>query len=687
MAVGQIAPTPRRLLARVRDVMAGAGQGTSEDRLDEITGIIAADLVAEVCSVYVLRAGEVLELFATRGLKPEAVHKTRLRIGEGIIGEIAAHAKPYALADAPSHPSFAFRPETGEEIYQSLMGVPILRDGAVIGVVAVQNKVSRHYTEEEIEVLQTVAMVLAELVAGGDLIGENELSPVDGIAVKPVRLEGVRLNAGLGAGVAVLHQPQFEIHNLVAEDTDAEHKRFRKAFSAMHGALDDMLSSERFADAGEPRDVLETYRMIAEDAGWLSRIEEAITSGLTAEAAVQKVHNDIRARMSQITDPYLRERVHDFDDLANRLLQHLTGTEMTGAETAGADDFVLIARSMGPAQLLDYDHERIKGLVLEEGTPTAHVAIVASALDIPVVGSTRNVLGKVKQGDPVIVDGDNAQVFLRPGGDVRQVFRESIEAREKRKSAYAALRDLPAMTLDGETVSLKVNAGLLVDLPHVAESGADGIGLYRTEVPFMVRSEFPGVESQTKFYSRVLEQVGDKPVIFRTLDVGGDKLLSYWDDLDEENPAMGWRAIRISLDRPWILRQQLRALIHAATGRNLKVMFPMVADVSEFKAARALLDLELERASSKKQIVPEKIELGVMLEVPSLLFQLTELLPLVDFISVGSNDLFQFFFACDRGNPRLADRYDPLSPTVLALLRSLVDQCRDAGKSIALCGG
>ncbi len=688
MTAGQIAPTPRRLLARVRDVMAGgdAGIATAEDRLDEITGIIAADLVAEVCSVYVLRAGEVLELFATRGLKPEAVHQTRLRIGEGIIGDIAAHARPLALADALDHPSFAYRPETGEEIYHSLMGVPILRGGKVIGVVAVQNRNRRRYSEEEVETLQTVAMVLAELVAGGGFIGEGELGSVDGIAVLPVRLEGLRLNAGLGTGAAVLHQPLIKVEKLVAEDPKAEHRRLRAAVAAMHGALDDMLNSARIAEEGEHRDVLETYRMIAEDAGWLARVGEAITSGLTAEAAVQKVHNDVRARMAQVTDPYLRERVHDLDDLANRLLRHLTGADVTAAETAGTDDFVLIARSMGPAQLLDYGHDRLKGLVLEEGTPTAHVAIVARALDIPVIGNAQGVLGKVEPGDQVIVDGDNAQVFLRPGDDVRHAFRESMALNDERKAAYADLKGLAVVTLDGEAISLKINAGLLVDLPHLEETGADGIGLYRTEIPFMVRSEFPDVKSQCGLYEKIFEQAKGKPVVFRTLDVGGDKVLSYGDNFEEENPAMGWRAIRVSLDRPKILREQLRALIRAAAGRELDVMFPMISEVSEFTAARALLEKELTRAKERGEPYSKDVRAGAMLEVPALLFQLPELISRVDFISVGSNDLLQFLFASDRGNPHLAERYDALSPPVLDLLSALAEQCRAAATPISVCG-
>ncbi len=685
-----MSPVSRRLLARVRDVM--AGEGTAQQRLDEIVLIIAADMVAEVCSLYVMRAGEVLELFGTKGLNVSAVHNTRLRVGEGLIGLIAAQARPFALADAQSHENFVFRPETGEEMYQSLMGVPILRGGRVVGVIAVQNRKRRNYSDEEVEILQIVAMVLAELVGGGELISRDELMPADGNALLPLRLEGITLNPGLGVGVAVLHAPQFHISKMVAEDVDQEHERLRKAVSEMHGALDDMMEQSDLAAAGEHREILESYRMIAEDAGWFARIDESISGGLTAEAAVQKVHNDIRARMNQVTDPYLRERVHDLEDLGTRLLQHLVGANgsngaMPDDETVqNADCVILIARNMGPAQLLDYDRSKLGGLVLEEGSATAHVSIVARALDIPVVGQARGILDMIETGEPVIVDGTNAQVFVRPGEEVRQRFKNSARVRAERKAAYGQLRDLQSITRDNVPVSLNINAGLLIDLPHLHDMGADGVGLYRTEVPFMVRSDFPGVDDQRKIYTRVLEQSAGKPVVFRTLDIGGDKMLPYWSAQNEENPALGWRAIRVSFDRPMLLRQQLRALIQAASGRELSVMFPMIAEVPEFDQARSLLDLELKREKERGTVMPTSISAGVMLEVPSLLFQLPALLARVDFISVGSNDLYQFLFAADRGNSRLSERYDMLSPPVMSLLRDVVKACDEAQVSLSLCG-
>jgi len=675
----------RRLLARLRDVMAAGG--TAQTRLDKVVKLIAANMVAEVCSCYVMRAGEVLELFATEGLRGDAVHQTRLRVGEGLVGEIAAHARPLALADAQAHPNFAYRPETGEEVYHSLMGVPIVRGSRVLGVLVVQNRTRRHYSDEEMETLETVAMVLAELVASGELVDKEEFRPMDGNALLPLRLEGVRLVPGTGIGRAILHQPRVAITRLVAENPDEEKTRLKQALAGMRRRLDELFAASDLGDAGEHRDVLETYRMFAEDAGWIGKISEAIQSGLTAEAAVMKVHDDTRVRMSQVSDPYLRERLHDLEDVANRLLQHLSGDGGTAASSQDLpDDCVLVCRSMGPTELLDYDRTKIRAIVMEEGSPTMHVAIVARALDIPVVGRVRDLLDRVESLDPVIVDGTNGQLFLRPADDVVDAFQESVRDHERKLAEYAAQRDVPAVTVDGTEITLMLNAGVLVDLPHLHATGAKGIGLYRTELPFMARPALPDVNAQTLLYSKILDAAEGKPVVFRTLDVGGDKVLPYWNSMAEENPALGWRSIRITIDRPALLRHQLRALLRAAAGRELRVMFPMVAEVAELERARALLDLEIARQKKRLSPMPTSIKVGTMLEVPALAWQLVPLLKRVDFISVGSNDLTQFLFAVDRGNPMVSDRYDVLSPAILSFLRDLSRKCDAAGVALSLCG-
>jgi phosphotransferase system, enzyme I, PtsP len=668
----------RRLLKRLRDLMAVGG--SVQERLDQLVRIIAGELVAEVCSVYVMRPGDMLELYATEGLKRDAVHRTRLRVGEGLVGDIAMNARPLALANAQSHPNFAYRPETGEEIYHSLLGVPVLRGGRVRAVLVVQNRTHRDYAEEEVEALETIAMVLAELVASPEGAA-GEVAP----ATQPMRLTGSRFTPGIAIGNAVLHEPRVSIRQMVSDNPDAELERLRDGVAAMREALESLFAASGFDTGSETGAVLETYKMFAEDRGWVGRIAEAVRSGLSAEAAVQKVQQDTRVRMGQVTDVYLRERMADFDDLAHRLLRHLAGGRV-GAMQDLPESAVVFARNMGPAELLEYDRARIKAVVLEEGSHTAHVAIIARALGVPMMGRVAGALGAVDTGDEIVVDADASQILIRPTDEVRDSYIAAIRAEADRMAAYGALRDEPSVTRDGHRISLLTNAGLHIDLAKIVEVGAEGVGLFRTEIMFMVRQTYPGTTTQERLYRRVLDRAGGRPVVFRTLDIGGDKVLPYLERPEEENPAMGWRAIRMMLDRPLMLRQQLRALIRAAGGRELSIMFPMISEVRELETCRTLLDGEIAKERAAGREPPASVRVGAMLEVPALIWQLHNLLPLVDFLSVGSNDLLQFLFASDRGNPRLAERYDPLSPPALACLRDIAAACLRAGVPVTLCG-
>jgi phosphotransferase system enzyme I (PtsP) len=662
-----------------------AGGGDPQKRLDDVVSLIANDMVAEVCSCYVLRAGEVLELFGTKGLQQSAVHKTRLRVGEGLIGQIAASATPLLTDDAQSHPAFAYRPETGEEVYNSFLGVPIKRNSRMIGVLAIQNVARRSYEQEELETLETVAMVLAELLTVAGISHPEELAPVDGNALLPMRLEGTSLSQNIGIGTAVVHRPVAIRHQLISEDPDQEHARLKAAIQAMQQSLDSMLSRDAHLPS-EYRDILETYRMFAEDRGWISRITDKIKSGLTAEASVQAVADDMAMRMAQVSDPYIRERLHDLEDLANRLLGHLAGTGGPKDPDELPEDMILLARAIGPAELMDYDSSRLRGIILEEGSPQMHAAIVARAMGIPMVARVNDVFSKINDGDPVIVDGNHGQAFVRPSDDVVDAFQSAQLAKHQKQQVYQSLRHLPATSQDGVTISLRLNAGLLLDLPQLDATNADGIGLYRTELPFMARPSLPNVDDQTELYRKILEEADGKPVIFRTLDVGGDKVLPYWNNDSEDNPALGWRSIRITLDRPAILRHQLRALVRAAAGQDLYVMFPMIANVSEFAKAKHILKLEIRRAQQQGQVMPQHIKVGTMIEVPSVLWQMADLMAHVDFVSVGSNDLLQFLFAVDRGNPRLDNKYDFLSAPMLAALQHIVQHAKAANVGVSICG-
>jgi phosphotransferase system, enzyme I, PtsP len=674
---------PRVLLRRLREVM--AEPVTAQDKLDRIVVLIAANMVAEVCSTYVLRVDGELELYATEGLNPQAVHQTTLGRGEGLVGLVAGAAEPLNISDAQNHPAFSYKPETGEEIYHSFLGVPVLRAGNTLGVLVVQNKAHRTYSEEEVEALQTTAMVLAEMIASGELTSIARPGAEPAVS-RPLHATGVPLAEGIALGYAVLHEPRtLATENLIAEDVNKEAARLDESVEKLRTQLDELLSQDNVAPAGEHRDVLEAFRMFAHDRGWVRRMREAVLQGLTAEAAVERVQSDTRARMLRATDPYIRERLHDLDDLANRLLRILTGREH-GPVAEMPENSILVARSMAPAALLDYDRAKLRGLIIEEAGPTSHVTIIARALGIASVAQIQNIVSMVEAGDALIVDGGTGDVHVRPPVDVQKSYADKVKLRARKQAQFQKLRDKPAVTKDGTTISLMLNGGLLVDLPYVEETGATGIGLFRTELQFMVSPTLPRAGEQEALYRAVLDAAGDKPVVFRTLDIGGDKVLPYLRTVEEENPALGWRAIRFGLDRPGLLRSQVRALARAAAGRTLRVMFPMIATVGEVEEARSIVERELTHLRKWGHKLPERMMLGAMVEVPSLLFELDELWRHVDFISIGSNDLIQFMFAADRGNSRVADRFDPIAPAMLRALKMIIDSSTKVGKPATVCG-
>jgi phosphotransferase system enzyme I (PtsP) len=669
---------PRRLLSRLRDLMA-----RGEAPLLELVKLVSAELMSDVCSIYAMRPGDILELAATQGLRQDAVGKTRLRVGEGIVGLCAAGGKILNLPDAQNHPSFAYRPETDEEPYASLLAVPVRRAGRTLGVLAVQTRDPRHFTDDEVEVLETVAMLLAEVLpsAGMSKGGGNE-----GLgSTVPRNFTGKSLVAGLAIGPVVLRTARSMPRGMLADDPAAEQARLDVAAERMQRGLDELIAArlpaaaEGSPEAAASREVMDAYRLVAADTGWLTRVGVAIQGGLSAEAAVQRVMGDLRDRMRRIADPYLRERLADLEDLANRLLRALDGAATMPAEAMGA---ILVARRLGPAELLDWHARGIVGLVIEEASPSGHASILARALGLPAIGGVRDIVDATEQGDLIVLDADESHVILRPVAEVRQVYEHAMETRTARQAGWAALRDKPSATADGTAMTLMLNVGLRLELDQLDVTGAAGIGLFRTEVAMMARGSIADVAEQAAIYASVLDAAAGRPVLFRTLDLGSDKLLPGDAPPEEENPAMGWRSLRVGLDRPALLRRQLRALLIAAGGHDLSVMFPMVATVAEFRAARALLIAEAARVRPP----PGRLLIGTMLEVPALLWQMPELLRETDFISVGSNDLMQFLFAADRSSPALATRYDLLSAPVLDMLEGVVRSADEAGVSISLCG-
>lgn len=674
---------PRLLLRRLREVM--AEPVSAQARLDKIVVLIASNMVAEVCSVYVLRADQRLELYATEGLKREAVHLTTMHAGEGLVGLIARSAEPLALSEAQEHPAFSYRPETGEEIYHSFLGVPILRGGNTLGVLVVQNKVRRLYSEEEIEALQTTAMLVAEMVASGEL--RSIAKTPESLAIdRPLVVTGAPMCEGVGLGYVVLHEPRVVVKQLIAEDISAEIRRLDAAIDAMRISIDELVAHGDRMGVGEHREVLEAVRIFANDQGWVRRLHEAVLSGLTAEAAVERVQNDARAKLQRQTDPYLRDRLHDLDDLANRLLHQLTGQSYVADRLSIPENAIVVARNMGPAALLDYDRARLRGLVLEEGGPSSHVGIVARALGVATVGLAPNITDLVEAGDAIIVDGVTGDVHVRPPPDVQSAYGEKARMRARRMEQYAKLRDAPAITRDGVEIALHMNAGLIVDVPHLHETGARSIGLFRTELQFMLAPRFPRMNEQYLLYKAVFDAAQERPVTFRTLDIGSDKILPYMATIEEENPALGWRAIRIGLDRPGLLRMQIRAMLKAAAGRDVRIMFPMIANVAEFDAAKGMALRELAHLERHGHAPPSEVKLGAMVEVPALLWELDSIAERADFLSVGSNDLVQYMYAADRDNIRVAKRYDTLSPPVLRALERIAAAGKRAGVPVTLCG-
>ncbi len=676
-------PALRVFMRRLREILDEGGDGQA--RLDKIVLQISGLMVAEVCSIYFKRQDGSLELFATEGLNPDAVHRTLLKRGEGLVGRCAELGIAINEPDAQKHPAFSYRPETGEEIYHSLLAVPIMRGGVALGVIVVQNKTLRVYSEEDVDVLQAATMVIAEQILSGAVAGVGtavELSKSLAAVIK-----GEVLSEGIALGHIVLHEPRVAVTNLLADDPQAEHARLETAHERLSETIEDMLRQEVLSSAGAHREVLEAYQMFASDKGWLRRMRAAVDEGLTAEAAVERVHNVTRAQMLRQNDPFWRERLRDLDDLSDRLLRILAG-RTSAAEDLSAlpEDAILVARTMGPAELLDYDRAKLRGLVIEDSSGQSHVAIVARALGIAGVGGAHRIIERVSTGDSAIVDAETGEVHLRPSPEVIQAYSDRVRFRARRQQRYQSLRDSPPVTTDGVRIELNINAGLLVDVPHLDEAGADGIGLFRTELQFMVAPSLPRFEAQVEMYRKVLDAAGGKRVVFRALDIGGDKALPYVRHPAEDNPALGWRALRLLIDRSALLRLQVRALLKAAEGRELSVMLPMVSVAAEVDHVRAMIERERAWLKAHGSSGPATLRLGAMIEVPAILYDLDGLMRRVDFVSVGSNDLMQFLFAADRGNPRVGGRYDVLSAPGLRALQSIVNAGIRCGVPVTLCG-
>ena len=668
----------RKLLGRLRDAMAGDDAGQA--RLDKITHLIATSMGCEVCSIYLFRDEDTLELCATEGLNKDAVHQTRMKMGEGLVGRVAKRRRVINTPDAPQARGFRYMPETGEEIFSSFLGVPIQRLGDTLGVLVVQSKTAREFNPDEVYALEVVAMVLAEMTELGAFVGEG--AAMSARHSQPVMMRGTVAQEGVAEGHIWLHEPRVVVSNLISDDPESEAKRLTEAVDTLRLSVDQMMTMS-MGDKDQ-QEVIQTYRMFANSKSWMQRMQADIVQGLSAEAAVEKEQSLARSRIGQSSDSYMRERLSDLDDLSNRLLRILTGQgSNTGAEMPS--DPILVARNIGPAELLEYGRS-LRGIVLEQGSVGSHAAIVARALAIPLIVHAGRITNEALNGDHVMIDGEQGIVHLRPEDNVATAFRDKIAMQAAAQERYTSIRDKPAETKCGNIIGMQMNAGLMADLPSLQSSGAEGVGLFRTELQFLVRNQMPRRSELSELYKRVLDAAKGKRVVFRTLDIGSDKVLPYMKPNDEPNPALGWRAIRVGLDKPGIMRMQLQALFRAANGGPLTVMFPFVAQFEEYRAARAEVDKTLVREKKLGHVVPSSIEVGAMLETPSLAFAPDKFFEEVEFLSIGGNDLKQFFFAADRENERVRKRYDTLNVSFLTFLEGIVKRCEASNTPVSFCG-
>ena len=636
-----------------------------EDKMDSLMKVIVEESLAMSACLYIKADDVSLECVASF---PKVESVPSIRIGDGVVGKVGSD----------NQTSFA----SSKKDFQ--IAIPIKRWSKTVGVLHLFFISPHDYDEEEVEALETVCMFLSEYIASEDVaVYLKKVIKSRGIISKD-KLKGTIINSGYAIGNVVVHRRRKAVTEVFAKDKDKEIEKLEDARQKMNKDLDDKFNQEGLKSS-EHVEILDAYRMIANDKGWYKRIVNHINSGLTAEASVEQAYTEMWNRLSGATDTYLKERLHDLRDIADRLRLYLSGEDCNN-ETNNYKDIIIVATSMGPADLMDYDYKKIRGLIIEECTPTMHVSIVAKTLNVPVIAGIDGLFKDVKEGSIISIDGKDGTVTVNPSKAIIDKITQNIEIKAKEQKQIEKLKKLKSKTKDKERVNLYINIGMDFDFDNIKRTNCDGVGLYRTEIPFMSAEKMPDITKQVECYKRLYNAAEGKKIIFRSLDVGSDKLLPYWNSITEDNPAIGWRSIRITLDRRAILRKQMRAFIRAASGKELNVMFPMISNLDEFLEAKETFMFAYEREKKIGTEMPSKVNLGMMIEVPSVVFQLREILKYCDFISVGTNDLYQFFFACDRGNPRLDGRYDVLSAPFLNLMKKIIKEADMANVPCSVCG-
>ena len=658
--------------------------------LHEALSLIVAEVKTaihtDVCSVYMTDEvrGEYV-LMATDGLRPGAVGKVRLKLGQGLTGLAASRAEPINVENAPAHPAFRYIAATGEAPFHGFLGVPIIRRRKVLGVLVAQQREQRKYTADEESFLVTLAAQLAGCINQAEI--RQALDRLDGDALAgTLFLEGVASARGLAIGEAVVVFPAAALDRVPDKDIDnpdAEASRFRQAVAAELAELQRLSERMRLLLSAGDRALFDAYALLLGSDSLVNGTLERIYAGNWAPGALRATVLEYANIFTEMDDPYLRERAADILDLGQRLLNRLQ--EAQSINRHYPDQTILMGEDISVSQLLDVPPEKLKGLVSVRGTGASHVALLARGLGVPAVFGVSSLPPGRLNGREVVVDGYTVRVCIHPNPTLRQEYLKLIADEAELSRGLQHLRDLPAETPDGHRLELHANSGLFADIAAARNSGVQGVGLYRSELHFFLRDRFPGEEEQTHLYTRVLRIMDPHPVVLRTLDIGGDKPLPYF-PIDEQNPFLGWRGIRISLDQPDLFKTQLRAMLRAGTTYpNLSILLPMIGSVGELSEALELL--RSAQAELREDGVSVKTpRVGIMVEVPSAVYQIDTLVRMVDFASIGSNDLTQYLLAVDRNNDRVAKLYDSLHPAVLMAIRHVVERVRAAGRPIGVCG-
>ncbi|NWK82996.1 phosphoenolpyruvate--protein phosphotransferase [Acinetobacter sp. SwsAc4] len=658
------------------------------DSLDIMVNHVAEAMHVDVCSIYLLdERNKRYVLMASKGLKPEAVGHVSLSVGEGLVGLVGNREEIVNLDNAPKHERFAYLPETGEELFNSFLGVPVMYRRKVMGVLVVQNKEPQDFSEAAESFLVTLCAQLSGVIAHAHAVGNIDVfrKPTSGSSYKT--FQGVSGAGGIALGRAIVLYPPADlaaIPDREAEDISDELELLDQAIAAVRLEIQSLDEKMQDSLMSEERALFSVFLRMLDENALPSEIKDHIRAGSWAQGAVRKVIDKHVVLFAQMEDDYLRERVSDLKDLGRRILACLQEADSSHRELS--PDSILIGEEISTAALVELPVDKIAAIVTSEGAANSHMVIVARALGIPtVVGVTElpiNTLDDIE----MIVDAYQGRVFVNPPRRLRQRYKEVQKEEEQIAKDLKQYETKDAITPDGVSIPLFVNTGLMIDVVRGVQRGAKGVGLYRSEIPFMLRERFPGEEEQRAIYRQQLSHFANKPVIMRTLDIGADKDLPYF-SIEEENSALGWRGLRFTLDHPEIFSAQIRAMLKASIGlNNLHILLPMVTSVSEVEEVLYLLERDWLAVQEEEQVKITKPKIGIMVEVPSVLLQIGEFAELVDFFSVGSNDLTQYLLAVDRNNPHVANVYSHFHPSVLRALNRLVEDCHIYQKPVSVCG-